>query len=34
MKKDYQFPRVKVVEMEPEAAVLQVTGSIEDTHEG
>lgn len=34
MKKEYQFPRVKVIDMMPDAPVLQTTGSIAETGEG
>lgn len=35
MKNEYQIPRVKVVELGTDAAVMQVvTGSIDDTGEG
>ncbi len=33
MKKEYQFPRIKVVEIEPDAPVLDVTGSVEQPGE-
>ena len=34
MKNEYQIPRVKVVELETDDAVMQVTGSIDPTGEG
>lgn len=34
MKKEYQFPKVKVIEMMPDSPVLDTTGSIQDTSEG
>ena len=34
MKKEYQFPKVKVIEMMPDSPVLDTTGSIAGTQEG
>lgn len=33
MKKEYQFPRVKVVEMEVSAAIMDAIGSFDETGE-